>query len=186
MNHASADYDSTRGRRSAYKLATKIQSFAQQLDASVHVAEIKHLWEESAEILRVLHDRNPGKYQVLYSRTLYCLGTHLREAGYWEKAERSLREGSRLCRQRYNADSTSEPSCELLASTLYEYAKTLEKLERNEEAQQITSEVLGLCRKLFESRHGPSTEIPAFVRGFGDFLFAGQRLASNSNQGARS
>lgn len=128
----------------------------------------------------MLYGRKPRKYQALYSRTLYCLGTHLHRAEYWEKAERSLREASRLCRQSYDADA-SEHNCKLLASVLHEYAATLGKLGRDEDARRTTLEVLGLCRKLFESRYDPNAEPPAFVRGFGDFLFLGEGLAFNLN-----
>ena len=146
----------------AHKLAIIIQSLAEQLDTAVHVAEIRLLWEESAELLRKLHGCDPRKYDVGFSRALYHLGTHLSRAGYWDRAERLLREASRLYRGLYNADPVSESNCAGLASTLLEYAKSLEKLERNDEARRTTREAMPLLRKLFETRYGATaTQIPA-------------------------
>ena len=156
----------------AHRLAKNIQSLAGQLDTAVHVAEIRLLWEESTELLRKLHGCDPRQYDADFSRTLYHLGTHLCRAGYWKRAERSLREASRLYRGLYNGDTASENNCDGLAWTLLEYAKSLEKLERNDEAYRTTREAIALCRRLFENRYGAvATQIPAAVRSYGDFLF---------------
>jgi tetratricopeptide (TPR) repeat protein len=156
----------------AHRLAINIQSLAEQLDTAVHVAEIRLLWEESTELLRKLHGCDPRQYDVKFSRALYHLGTHLCRAGYWDRAERPLREARRLYRGLYDGDSASESNCAGLASTLLEYAKSLEKLERNDEAQRTTREAIALRRRLFETRYGAAaTQIPAAVRSYGDFLF---------------
>jgi tetratricopeptide (TPR) repeat protein len=156
----------------AHRLAKNIQSLAGQLDTAVHVAEIRLLWEESTDLLRRLHGCNSRQYDADFSRTLYHLGTYLCQAEYWDRAERSLREASRLYRGLYNGDSASESNCAGLASTLLEYAKSLEKLGRNDEAQRTTRDAMALRRRLFETRYGAvATQIPAAVRSYGDFLF---------------
>ena len=140
------------------------------------------LWRESAELLRVLHERYPQQHSAIYSRTLYHLGTYLCRTGCWERAEKSLRDASRLHRERFNADSASKRNCVHLAITLREHATSLETLGRDEEAQRITQEAHKLLRRLFEAHHGGlGSDLPAVMRGYGDFLFLDQGLASGSD-----
>lgn len=177
----STDYETTRGRTLAHKLTKSIQSLAKQLDGPTHAAEIRLLREESVQLLRALHERDSKQYEPCLSRALYDLGTHLYNAGHWERAEKTLREAARLYRQRYNADSASEDNCVNLAQTLRKYAKSLEKLGRMEEAQRNTSEALTLRRRTFESRsRGSGMELQAYVRNYGDFLFSERNSASDS------
>jgi len=144
-----------------------------------HVVEIRLLLEESAKLLRVLYKHDTQLYKEPLSRTLYHLGAHLCSAGYWERAEESLREATSLHRQLYSADA-SEHNGACLALMLHEYAESLEKLERKDEAQQVISEALVLRRKLFGTRCGPTSEIPAYVRSYGDYLFLDKSLLSDS------
>lgn len=177
---ASADYSTARGRTLAYKLFKSIQSVTKQLDSAFHFAEIRLLWEESAELLRVLSGLDPQQYVAPFSRALCRLGAHLYRCGYWEKAERSLREAARLCRQCYHVNSDSERNRAYLALALHEYAKSLESLGRTEEAKLLTSEALGLRRKIFETRLRSGAEFPASLRSYGDFLFLDPVVASDS------
>ena len=169
----STGYDTARGQARAHKLAINIQSITKQLDHSVHAAEIRLLWEQSVELLRKLHERDPPKYDADFSCTLYCLGTHLHRTDprHWEKAENLLREASRLYRKRYDDDSASEDNCIHLALTLQEHAESLEKLGQNESAQRILPEALGLLRRLFHHRR-VGMRFPAVMRDYGDFIFA--------------
>jgi hypothetical protein len=169
----SPDYDTARGQALAHKLSINIQSITKQLDHSVHAAEIRLLWEESAELLRRLHERDPPKYNADFACTLYCLGAHLRRTDprYWEKAENSLREASRLYRRRYNDDSASEDNSIHLALTLQEHAESLEKLGQNESARGVFLETLGLRRRLFHHRR-VGMRFPVVMRDYGDFIFA--------------
>jgi tetratricopeptide (TPR) repeat protein len=128
----------------------------------------------------VLYEHDTQLYKAPLSRTLHRLGAHFCSAGYWKRAEESLREATNLRRQLYSADSASERTGARLALMLHEYAKSLEKLERKDEAQQAISEALVLRRKFFGSRCGPTSEIPAYVRSYGDYLFLDKSLLSDS------
>ena len=108
----------------------------------------------------MIYERDVQLYKASLSRTLYRFGAHFCSAGYWERAEESLREAISLPHQLYSADSASERNGACFPLMLHEYAKSLEQLERQDEAQQVISEALVIRHKLFESRCGPTSEIP--------------------------
>jgi len=171
---ALGEHATARAQALSYKTATAIQSIARQLDSEYHRAEMIHLWEESAKLLRLLFTHHSKRYQLDYCRALHHHGGQLYRAGRWGKASSVSQEAVRLRRQLYKADPASGRNCGDLASSLDLYSRCLNKLGRTNEARSLTKEALALLHRLYESDpDGRKVELSVFLRGYGSFLFRG-------------